>query len=80
MRAIATREVGEGGVWRMIDGEPVPVSVLMCHQGRSPHMTRPAPQLGRLEPVDNAVCRTSDSKRISNTQLIINDLPVLQVL
>jgi phenylpyruvate tautomerase PptA (4-oxalocrotonate tautomerase family) len=23
--SIAIREVGEGGVWRMIDGEPVPV-------------------------------------------------------
>ena len=28
--SIAIREVGEGGVWRMIDGEPVPVAVLMC--------------------------------------------------
>lgn len=28
--SIAIREVGEGGVWRTVDGEPVPVSVLMC--------------------------------------------------
>src|SRR5438034_3310952 len=31
------RELGEGGVWRSIDGEPTPVSVLMCdiRRGRS---------------------------------------------
>jgi phenylpyruvate tautomerase PptA (4-oxalocrotonate tautomerase family) len=36
--SIAIREVGEGGVWRMVDGEPTPVSVLMCdiRRGRSP--------------------------------------------
>lgn len=28
--SIAIREVGQGGVWRVVDGEPVPVSVLMC--------------------------------------------------
>ncbi len=28
--SIAIREVGLGGVWRTVDGEPVPVSVLMC--------------------------------------------------
>ena len=28
--SIAIRELGEGGVWRMVDGEPAPVSVLMC--------------------------------------------------
>jgi len=28
--SIAVREVGQGGVWRTVDGEPVPVSVLMC--------------------------------------------------
>ena len=28
--SIAVREVGEGGVWRWVDGAPVPVSVLMC--------------------------------------------------
>lgn len=33
--SIAILEVGEGGVWRMIDGEPVPVSVLMCDICRS---------------------------------------------
>ncbi len=35
--SIAIRELGEGGVWRMVDGEPVPVSVLMCdiRRGRS---------------------------------------------
>lgn len=35
--SIAIREVGEGGVWRMVDGEPVEVSVLMCdiRRGRS---------------------------------------------
>lgn len=34
--SIAIREVGQGGVWRTVDGEPVPVSVLMCdiRQGR----------------------------------------------
>jgi len=26
----AIREVGRGGVWRTVDGEPAPVSVLMC--------------------------------------------------
>jgi phenylpyruvate tautomerase PptA (4-oxalocrotonate tautomerase family) len=35
--SIAIRELGEGGVWRTIDGEPTPVSVLMCdiRRGRS---------------------------------------------
>jgi phenylpyruvate tautomerase PptA (4-oxalocrotonate tautomerase family) len=35
--SIAIRETGDGGVWRMVDGEPVPVSVLMCdiRRGRS---------------------------------------------
>jgi len=35
--SIAIREVGQGGVWRTVDGEPVPVSVLMCdiRQGRT---------------------------------------------
>ena len=32
--SIAIREVGQGGVWRMVDGEPVPVAVLMCDIGR----------------------------------------------
>jgi 5-carboxymethyl-2-hydroxymuconate isomerase len=36
--SIAVRDLGEGGVWRTIDGEPTPVSVLMCdiRRGRSP--------------------------------------------
>lgn len=35
--SVSIREVGEGGVWRMVDGEPVEVSVLMCdiRRGRS---------------------------------------------
>jgi phenylpyruvate tautomerase PptA (4-oxalocrotonate tautomerase family) len=35
--SVAIREVGEGGMWRTIDGEPEPVSVLMCdiRQGRT---------------------------------------------
>jgi len=35
--SIAIRELGEGGVWRMIDGELTPVSLLMCdiRRGRS---------------------------------------------
>jgi len=28
--SIAIRELGDGGVWRTIDGELTPVSVLMC--------------------------------------------------
>jgi len=38
--SIAIREVGMGGVWRTVDGEPVPVSVLMCdiRKGRSPEL------------------------------------------
>ncbi|WP_394780790.1 4-oxalocrotonate tautomerase family protein [Undibacterium sp.] len=28
--SIVIREVGQGGVWRTVDGDPVPVSVLMC--------------------------------------------------
>ena len=38
--SVCIREVGEGGVWRMVDGEPVPVSVLMCdiRRGRSPEL------------------------------------------
>jgi phenylpyruvate tautomerase PptA (4-oxalocrotonate tautomerase family) len=48
--SIAIREVGEGGVWRMIDGEPEQVSVLMCdiRRGRSAEL--------RLE-VAKALCR-----------------------
>jgi len=48
--SIAIRELGEGGVWRMVDGEPVPVSVLMCdiRRGRSAEL--------RLE-VAKALCR-----------------------
>lgn len=48
--SIAIREVGEGGVWRMVDGEPVDVSVLMCdiRRGRSAEL--------RLE-VAKALCR-----------------------
>lgn len=35
--SVAIREMGEGGVWRMIDGVPTPVSVMMCdiRRGRS---------------------------------------------
>ena len=34
--SIAIRECGDGAIWRPVDGEPVPVSVLMCdiRQGR----------------------------------------------
>jgi phenylpyruvate tautomerase PptA (4-oxalocrotonate tautomerase family) len=34
---VAIREVGEGGIWRTIDGELTPVSMLMCdiRRGRS---------------------------------------------
>ncbi|MBN8757023.1 MULTISPECIES: tautomerase family protein [Variovorax] len=48
--SIAIREVGEGGVWRMVDGEPVEVSVLMCdiRRGRSAEL--------RLD-VAKALCR-----------------------
>jgi Tautomerase enzyme. len=35
--SVTIRECGEGSIWRMVDGEPVPVSVLMCdiRKGRS---------------------------------------------
>lgn len=35
--SVAIRELGEGGVWRMVDGELTPVSLLMCdiRRGRS---------------------------------------------
>lgn len=41
--SIAIRELGEGSVWRMVEGEgaePQPVSVLMCdiRRGRSPEL------------------------------------------
>ncbi|GAB3252513.1 hypothetical protein [Chitinimonas naiadis] len=38
--SIAIRELGEGSVWRVIDGEPQAVSVLMCdiRRGRSPEL------------------------------------------
>ncbi|GAB3673240.1 tautomerase family protein [Salinisphaera aquimarina] len=34
--SVAIRELGAGGLWRMIDGEPEPASILMCdiRQGR----------------------------------------------
>lgn len=36
--SVAIRESGEGSLWRMVDGEPVPASVLMCdiRRGRTP--------------------------------------------
>jgi phenylpyruvate tautomerase PptA (4-oxalocrotonate tautomerase family) len=35
--SVAIRELGDGGVWRIIDGEPTPTAVLMCdiRRGRS---------------------------------------------
>ena len=35
--SVAIRELGEGGLWRTIDGEPRPAAVLMCdiRRGRS---------------------------------------------
>ena len=48
--SIAIRELGKGGVWRTVDGETLPASVLMCdiRRGRSPEH--------RLE-VAKALCR-----------------------
>lgn len=48
--SIAIRELGDGGVWRIIDGRPALVSVLMCdiRQGRSAEL--------RLE-VAKALCK-----------------------
>jgi phenylpyruvate tautomerase PptA (4-oxalocrotonate tautomerase family) len=48
--SIAIRELGEGAVWRTIDGKPTPVSVLMCdiRRGRSAEL--------RLE-VAKALCK-----------------------
>lgn len=36
--SVAVRECGDGAVWRTVDGDPVPVSVLMCdiRTGRAP--------------------------------------------
>jgi hypothetical protein len=38
--SIAIRECGDGAVWRTVDGEPVPVSVLMLdiRRGRPPEL------------------------------------------
>ena len=38
--SIAIREIGPGGVWRTMDGEPAPVAVLMCdiRKGRPPEL------------------------------------------
>ncbi|MFZ6708806.1 tautomerase [Undibacterium sp. TC9W] len=38
--SIAIRELGQGGVWRMVGGEPVAVAVLMCdiRKGRTPEL------------------------------------------
>lgn len=48
--SIAIRELGEGGVWRIIDDQPTPVSMLMCdiRRGRSAEL--------RLE-LAKALCR-----------------------
>ena len=48
--SIAIRELGEGGVWRMIDDQTTPVSMLMCdiRRGRSAEL--------RLE-LAKALCR-----------------------
>lgn len=46
--SVAIRELGEGGVWRFVNGELTPVSVLMCdiRRGRSPlHRLELAKQL-----------------------------------
>ena len=48
--SVAIRELGEGGVWRTVEGEPAPVSVLMCDIRRG----RPAEL--RME-VAKALCR-----------------------
>ena len=48
--SIAIRELGEGGVWRTVEREPTPVSVLMCDIRRG----RPAEL--RLE-VARALCK-----------------------
>lgn len=47
---VAIRELGEGGLWRIVDGEPAPVSMLTCDVRRG----RSAEQ--RLE-VAEALCR-----------------------
>lgn len=38
--SVAVRELGEGGIWRMVGGEPVPASLLMLdiRRGRSPEL------------------------------------------
>jgi phenylpyruvate tautomerase PptA (4-oxalocrotonate tautomerase family) len=38
--SIAIREVGNGGVWRIVDGEPVSAAVMMCdiRRGRTPEL------------------------------------------
>ena len=48
--SVAIRELGEGGLWRTIDGEPEPAAVLMCdiRRGRSAEL--------RME-VAKALCR-----------------------
>ena len=40
--SIAIRECGTGGVWRVVDGSPLPVAVLMCdiRRGRPPERRR----------------------------------------
>jgi phenylpyruvate tautomerase PptA (4-oxalocrotonate tautomerase family) len=48
--SIAIRELGEGGVWRTIDGQPMPVSMLMCD------IRRGRPAALRLE-LAKALCR-----------------------
>jgi phenylpyruvate tautomerase PptA (4-oxalocrotonate tautomerase family) len=48
--SVAIRECGDGSVWRMVDGQPEPVSVLMCDIRRG----RPAEL--RMD-VAKALCR-----------------------
>ena len=38
--SVAVRELGEGAVWRSVEGEMVPVSLLMCdiRRGRTPEL------------------------------------------
>jgi phenylpyruvate tautomerase PptA (4-oxalocrotonate tautomerase family) len=47
---VTVRELGEGGCWRNVEGEPVPVSVLMCD------IRRGRPEELRLE-LARALCR-----------------------
>jgi hypothetical protein len=65
--SIAIREAGGSGVWRMVVGEPVPVSVLMCdiRRGRSAELRLEVAKAVRRDRIEILGLRENHSVRSS---------------